>query len=218
MGTLELCLSQQTCARCCTVLALFPILESRSGVQRWYKQTQPSAKHTTQPWKKVRGHTCSCWNYGMASLLNHDSDLALSPELLPDISVIRRVEWLSTLAILVLGTAVRQDWELVISQEKRIWVSSVKLKGAEWDKKICTGPDFMRVIMGGECRASLRWILWFDKGYSANKFNVDRFTVFLPWKGPHHTVVLDNSIHNLELVSMNCGEPQWALRPWCTIN
>lgn len=119
---------------------------------------------------------------------------------------------------LVLGTAVRQDWELVISQEKRIWVSSVKLKGAEWDKKICTGPDFMRVIMGGECRASLRWILWFDKGYSANKFNVDRFTVFLPWKGPHHTVVLDNSIHNLELVSMNCGEPQWPLRPWCTIN
>lgn len=68
-----------------------PILEGRPGVWRSYKQTQPTAKHTTPLWKKVGGQRRSCWNYGMASLLKPDSDLALSPELLPDISVIRSV-------------------------------------------------------------------------------------------------------------------------------
>lgn len=120
-------------------------------------------------------------------------------------------ECLSTLAIFVLGTAVRQDWELMISQEKRIWVRSHLCSSKEQNgpKKVFIGPPFMRVIMGGECSDGLRWVLWLNKSYSAKKIQcMDRFTVFLLWKGPHHTVVLDSSIYLLELVSMNCGERQ----------
>lgn len=93
-----------------------------------------------------------------------------------------------------------------IAREESHLCSSKEQNGP---KKVFIGPPFMRVIMGGECSDGLRWVLWLNKSYSAKKIQcMDRFTVFLLWKGPHHTVVLDSSIYLLELVSMNCGERQ----------
>lgn len=99
---------------------------------------------------------------GMTSLLHPASELLLSPEVLPNTSVIRRMlrhedaensgeeegNCLSTLAIPAQGAGMREGGELVISQVKENLVqgsiSSLQLTEIEGIKKICTSPDFRR--------------------------------------------------------------------------